>query len=384
MMAWFKKNKKPVFVVTESTGLADYEREKIEGCKGFDEFVVTMESLNQLLLRDEREADVTIFFKIGEKEIFGKTLELPQPLSTDFYQLLDKFNSKKPHAPEIHLLASAEVLTDGKNETATEQTSELRAEESEPETKEVSESVKNSLVSELGVEPPKTENDPEQLLSENKRLKALLAAQQQSKTDSTSDEVDFSKAETSQTLPPKTDVETLGREDDSEDVSEVVQVSLVETSPHVDPVVTSSIPSTPPSDGLVSEMLPLLGNGNPNVTKAILEQLGLQDSKEIYRQVRENFAAVQSQEMEQAKLEIAAQKEAGVTQAKKEFEEKENQLQMEAQLALSSKESELKEKYEGLAFEEYNKRLETQKARAKDYSNKLLGTLLSSMGLDRI
>ncbi|MFC4652435.1 hypothetical protein ACFO26_05885 [Lactococcus nasutitermitis] len=149
------------------------------------------------------------------------------------------------------------------------------------------------------------------------------------------------------------------------------------------PVSKPSV-STTSDDGLISDVIPLIGNNNPNMTKAILDQLDLQDSKTIAHQVQESFSVVQAQELEKIQAEITKHKEEEIQLAKKAFEEKENQLQIEAQFALTSQESELKKKYDTLILEEYNKRLEAQKVRAKEYSNKLLATLLSSMGLERI
>ncbi|AYG01150.1 hypothetical protein [Lactococcus allomyrinae] len=152
------------------------------------------------------------------------------------------------------------------------------------------------------------------------------------------------------------------------------------------PSAASLITNTPAnaSSSFEGEMMGLVGNNNPEMTKAIMEQLGLQDSQTIARQVQENYLPKQNQELEQAKQTINEQKEAKIEEAKREFEKRENELQAQAQLALSSRESELKKKYDNLIFTETNERLEAQRQRAKEYSNRLLGNLLSSMGLGKI
>ena len=99
-MFWnnLKSSKKVSYEVSENFGLTESEKQGIEANKAFDDFVVTIESINQLLLRDEREAAFNVFKKNEKQTLYGITLELPMPISTNFYALLDKFNSNKPHA----------------------------------------------------------------------------------------------------------------------------------------------------------------------------------------------------------------------------------------------------------------------------------------------
>ena len=97
----FKSSKKVSYEVSDNLGLTDSEKQGIEANKAFDDFVVTIESINQLLLRDEREAAFNVFKKNEKQTLYGITLELPMPISTNFYALLDKFNSNKPHAIDV-------------------------------------------------------------------------------------------------------------------------------------------------------------------------------------------------------------------------------------------------------------------------------------------
>lgn len=97
----FKSSKKVSYEVSDNLGLTDNEKQGIEANKAFDDFVVTIESINQLLLRDEREAAFNVLKKNEKQTLYGITLELPMPISTNFYALLDKFNSNKPHAIDV-------------------------------------------------------------------------------------------------------------------------------------------------------------------------------------------------------------------------------------------------------------------------------------------
>lgn len=102
-MFWnnLKSSKKVSYEVSENLGLTESEKQGIEANKAFDDFVVTIESINQLLLRDEREVAFNVFKKNEKQTLYGITLELPMPISTNFYALLDKFNSNKPHAIDV-------------------------------------------------------------------------------------------------------------------------------------------------------------------------------------------------------------------------------------------------------------------------------------------
>ena len=97
----FGVNKNSFYEVADSQGLMESERQRIESAKSFNEFVVIIESLNQLFLRAEREVGFNVFKKTEKMTLYGLTLELPMISSTDFYKLLDKFNNKKPHAIDI-------------------------------------------------------------------------------------------------------------------------------------------------------------------------------------------------------------------------------------------------------------------------------------------
>lgn len=102
-MFWnnLKSSKKVSYEVSDNLGLTDSEKQGIEANKAFEDFVVKIESINQLLLRDEREAAFNVLKKNEKQTLYGVTLELPMPISTNFYALLDKFNSNKPHAIDI-------------------------------------------------------------------------------------------------------------------------------------------------------------------------------------------------------------------------------------------------------------------------------------------
>lgn len=109
----FNKSKKSWFEITESTGISESEKAPIENAKSFDELVLSIESMNQLVIRDDREAALTVWKKSEKADIFGKTLEFPMMDSTDFYELLDKFNSMKPRAAEV---SSIELIEETQSE----------------------------------------------------------------------------------------------------------------------------------------------------------------------------------------------------------------------------------------------------------------------------
>ncbi|RZI47864.1 zinc ribbon domain-containing protein [Lactococcus kimchii] len=127
-MFWnnLKSSKKVSYEVSDNLGLTDSEKQGIEVNKAFDDFVVTIESINQLLLRDEREAAFNVFKKNEKQTIYGLTLELPMPVSTDFYALLDNFNSNKPHAINIRPF---EVEISNKEITENEEVEKVPVEE---------------------------------------------------------------------------------------------------------------------------------------------------------------------------------------------------------------------------------------------------------------
>lgn len=118
----FKSSKKVSYEVSDNLGLTDSEKQGIEANKAFDDFVVTIESINQLLLRDEREAAFNVFKKNEKQTLYGITLELPMPISTNFYALLDKFNSNKPHAIDVRPF---EFEIPNKDIAETEETEEI-------------------------------------------------------------------------------------------------------------------------------------------------------------------------------------------------------------------------------------------------------------------
>ncbi|MBG1279316.1 zinc ribbon domain-containing protein [Lactococcus lactis] len=106
----FKRSKKSRFEIAEQAGLSESEHQVIETVKNFDDFVVSIESLNQILLRDEREATFNVYKKTEKQTLYGRTLELPMVASTDFYTLLDKFNTNKPRAVEIEPFQVEELV----------------------------------------------------------------------------------------------------------------------------------------------------------------------------------------------------------------------------------------------------------------------------------
>lgn len=67
----FKTSKKVSYEVSDNLGLTDSEKQGIEANKAFDDFVVTIESINQLLLRDEREAAFNVLKKNEKQTLYG-------------------------------------------------------------------------------------------------------------------------------------------------------------------------------------------------------------------------------------------------------------------------------------------------------------------------
>lgn len=190
------------FEVRASFGFLEEEKARIETSKTFDDFVVNIESLNQLILRDEREVSFSVYKKSSTQDLYGKTLNLPLPASTDFYDLLDKFNTSKPRAAEVTPLKQIES--------------------SIPSTPPVmeKEEISSSPVHEVSSEPLK---DNQQLLAVKEEIEALKAQLKTQNSIPIAQNVENENA-------PKVEQLLTSRESDSETISE----NNVETLPQED------------------------------------------------------------------------------------------------------------------------------------------------------
>ncbi|MEY8538153.1 zinc ribbon domain-containing protein [Lactococcus muris] len=103
-------NKARTFTVPESIGLAEEEQARIVQSSNFEDFVVNIESLNFIFLRDERVVQFNVYIQTEKETLYGQTLKFPYPKSTNFYELLEKFNTKKRRAIDVEELEQKEDM----------------------------------------------------------------------------------------------------------------------------------------------------------------------------------------------------------------------------------------------------------------------------------
>ncbi|WP_338998187.1 zinc ribbon domain-containing protein (plasmid) [Lactococcus formosensis] len=134
-------NNKRTFTIPESVGLSEEEQNRIITLPKFDDFVINIESLNFIFLRDEREVQANVYIRTEKEVLYGQTLKFPYPKSTNFTELLEKFNTKKRRAIDVEELeqqddvAAEDTKVESKEETfihpsVVEKTSETIDEES--------------------------------------------------------------------------------------------------------------------------------------------------------------------------------------------------------------------------------------------------------------
>lgn len=134
-------NNKRTFTIPESVGLSEEEQNRIITSPKFDDFVINIESLNFIFLRDEREVQANVYIRTEKEVLYGQTLKFPYPKSTNFTELLEKFNTKKRRAIDVEELeqqddvAAEDTKVESKEETfihpsVVEKTSETIDEES--------------------------------------------------------------------------------------------------------------------------------------------------------------------------------------------------------------------------------------------------------------
>lgn len=97
-------NNKRTFTIPESVGLSEEEQNRIITSPKFDDFVINIESLNFIFLRDEREVQANVYIRTEKEVLYGQTLKFPYPKSTNFTELLEKFNTKKRRAIDVEEL----------------------------------------------------------------------------------------------------------------------------------------------------------------------------------------------------------------------------------------------------------------------------------------
>lgn len=134
-------NNKRTFTIPESVGLSEEEQNRIITSPKFDDFVINIESLNFIFLRDEREVQANVYIRTEKEVLYGQALKFPYPKSTNFTELLEKFNTKKRRAIDVEELeqqddvAAEDTKVESKEETfihpsVVEKTSETIDEES--------------------------------------------------------------------------------------------------------------------------------------------------------------------------------------------------------------------------------------------------------------
>lgn len=97
-------NNKRTFTIPESVGLSEEEKNRIITSPKFDDLVINIESLNFIFLRDEREVQANVYIRTEKEVLYGQTLKFPYPKSTNFTELLEKFNTKKRRAIDVEEL----------------------------------------------------------------------------------------------------------------------------------------------------------------------------------------------------------------------------------------------------------------------------------------
>lgn len=115
-------NNKRTFTIPESVGLSEEEKNRIITSPKFDDFVINIESLNFIFLRDEREVQANVYIRTEKEVLYGQTLKFPYPKSTNFSELLEKFNTKKRRAIDVEELEQQDnvVVEDTKVESKDE------------------------------------------------------------------------------------------------------------------------------------------------------------------------------------------------------------------------------------------------------------------------
>lgn len=115
-------NNKRTFTLPESVGLSEEEKNRIITSPKFDDFVINIESLNFIFLRDEREVQANVYIRTEKEVLYGQTLKFPYPKSTNFTELLEKFNTKKRRAIDVEELEQQDnvVVEDTKVESTDE------------------------------------------------------------------------------------------------------------------------------------------------------------------------------------------------------------------------------------------------------------------------
>lgn len=101
-------NNKRTFIIPESEGLSEEELQRIVGSTKQSDLVVAIESVNALFLRDERLAQFNLYIKNEKETLYGQTIKLPYPKSTDFYELLSRFDTKRRRAIDVEELEQKE------------------------------------------------------------------------------------------------------------------------------------------------------------------------------------------------------------------------------------------------------------------------------------
>ena len=101
-------NNKRTFIIPESEGLSEEELQRIIGSAKQSDLVVAIESINALCLRDERSAQFNLYIKNEKETLYGQTIKLPYPKSTDFYELLSRFDTKRRRAIDVEELEQKE------------------------------------------------------------------------------------------------------------------------------------------------------------------------------------------------------------------------------------------------------------------------------------
>ncbi|MDG6116644.1 zinc ribbon domain-containing protein [Lactococcus formosensis] len=105
-------NNKRTFTIPESIGLSEEEKNRIITSPKFEDFVINIESLNFIFLRDERDVQLNVYIQTEKEVLYGQTLKFPYPKSTNFYELLDKFSTKKRRALDVEELQEQEEIVD--------------------------------------------------------------------------------------------------------------------------------------------------------------------------------------------------------------------------------------------------------------------------------
>ena len=299
-----------------------------------------------------------------EEVIVAQKLELPISGDVeDFEKLLSKFYSKKPlsfTSPQVEAvryefseqeeLQSSKIKEEAGYAPAPDLHFEDEPEEALPDFSSQSsvseEKQSEEKQEEVSVSENKTENESE---SESKEsLKAALAQKEQQLQAQEEELLELrALLKTSQTKDKQEENEKV--EEASEDFPRLLpKERLSHTSPQLDDVL--HLTSVEQED-VVTEAVALMNQA----------KRGMQPRNVIEYQVAVEFETTKQREIKEAEEQAEVAQKNKIAQARKQFEEKQQEITTKSNMALHQTKVTIEQKFEKLVFEEVNARMQKQK-----------------------